>query len=48
MSKTNNTSKLGHAALEDHRALGDTELDAESSSAAFPMLPVSATVMKMC
>jgi hypothetical protein len=28
MSKTNDTSKLGHAALEDHRALGDTELDA--------------------
>jgi hypothetical protein len=28
MSKTNDTSKLGHAALEDHRALGGTELDA--------------------
>jgi hypothetical protein len=28
MSKTNDTSKLGHAALEDHRARGDTELDA--------------------
>jgi hypothetical protein len=28
MSKTNDTSKLGHAAPEGHRALGDTELDA--------------------
>ena len=28
MRKTNDTSKLGHAAPEGHRALGDTELDA--------------------
>jgi hypothetical protein len=35
MSKTNDTSKLGHAALEGHRALGDTELDAVTVSERF-------------
>jgi hypothetical protein len=28
MSKTNNTSNLGHGTLEDHGALADSELDA--------------------
>ena len=28
MSKTNDTSKLGHATLEDHHPLADSELDA--------------------
>jgi hypothetical protein len=30
MSKTNDTSDFGHATLEDHRALADSELDAVS------------------
>jgi hypothetical protein len=30
MSKTNDTSKLGPATLDDHRALADSELDAVS------------------
>jgi hypothetical protein len=30
MSQSNNTSKLGHATLEDHCPLADDELDAVS------------------
>ena len=30
MSKTNDTSKLDHTALEDHHTLADSELDAVS------------------
>jgi hypothetical protein len=35
MSKTNDTSDFGHATLEDHRALADSELDAVSGGWSF-------------
>jgi hypothetical protein len=35
MSKTNDTSKLDHTALEDHHTLADSELDAVSGG--FPL-----------
>jgi hypothetical protein len=37
MSKTNDTSKLDHTALEDHHPLADSELDAVSGGA-FPIV----------
>ena len=35
MSKTNDTSKLNHATLDDHGTLADSELDAVSGG--FPL-----------
>jgi hypothetical protein len=36
MSKTNHASNLDHGALEDHRPLADSELDAVSGGWYFP------------
>jgi hypothetical protein len=44
MSKTNDTSKLGHGMLEDHGALADSELDAVSGGLIPTRHPAKVTV----
>jgi hypothetical protein len=47
MSKTNDTSKLGHATLEDHGTLDDAELDAVTGGRILTKHPAAVTIPEL-